>query len=300
MKRLGILALALVLSAALLGGAQAQAAGKIVVGAKNFTEQYVLGNMLTLVLEDHGFDVTTRMGTGSTVTRKALETGQIGLYPEYTGTAWLTYLGHEKVINDPQELYRKVKAEDSENGILWFAKAPLNNTYALAIREKDVDAYGSTLSELAAYNNAHPEELVFGMGSEFYERADGFFAMAELYGFEINKSEQIKLMELGLTFEAIDRNQIDVAMTFATDGKIPKFNLVVLEDDKNFFPPYNISVCANQKVVDKYPELKEIFPPIMATLDNETMQRLNYEVDVEGKPARMVAEMYLKEKGFLQ
>ena len=136
----------------------------ITVGAKDFTEQYVLGSMISVLLSENGFNVTEQFGTGSTITREGLETGQTDLYAEYTGTAWAVYLNRaDEVISDPKLLYDLVKAEDADRGIVWLAPAPMNNTFALAIRADDVGAYGNSLTSLAAYNNAHPGEVIFGM-----------------------------------------------------------------------------------------------------------------------------------------
>ncbi|MFP4482219.1 MAG: glycine betaine ABC transporter substrate-binding protein [Thermovirgaceae bacterium] len=276
----------------------ALAAGKINVGAKNFTEQYVLGHMMVKILEDAGYDVDSTMGTGSTVTRKALETGQIDLYPEYTGTAWMVYLKHDSVLTDPEELYQKVKEEDLEkNGIVWLKPSEVNNTYAMAITEDATETMGTNLSDLADYVNENPEEVVFGINQEFYERSDGFFAMAEHYGMDVKK-KQVRAMDTGLTFEAMERGQVDVTMVFATDGKIRKYNLHVLEDDKQFFPVYSLSVCIRKDILDEDPDLEEVLAP-MTELTDEIMQKLNYRVDVEGLPEEKVAEEYLKEQGII-
>ena len=285
--------------ALLLWSARGDKEGKtITIGAKSFTEQYVLGNMISILLSENGFKVTERFGTGSTIAREGLVTGQIDLYPEYTGTAWAVYLDHaDEVISDPDVLYNRVKTEDAANGIVWLAPASLNNTYALAIKEESMAKYGESLETLAAYNNAHPGEIIYGVGHEFYERADGFWAMAETYGMKVER-DQVRTMDLGLSFEAIDRGQIDVAMVFATDGKLPKFNLKVLTDPQNFFPIYNMAVCARQEVLEQYPEIVEILAPLSA-LDDETMQFLNYKVDAEEIPPEVVAREYLEEQGLI-
>lgn len=280
-----------------LSGA-ALSADKVVVGAKNFTEQYIVGNMMAKLLEKAGYDVETKMGTGSTVTRKALETGQTDMYPEYTGTAWSLYLENDSVITDPAELYEKVKAEDLEkNGILWLGLSDVNNTYAMAVTQEAAEEMGTTLSDMAAFVNEQPEDIVFGIDQEFYERSDGFFGLAEHYGMEVDK-DQVRTMEVGLTFEAMMSGQVDVTMVFATDGKIQKYNLVVLEDDKQFFPVYSLCVSARNEFIEEHPDVVDILAPI-GDLTDSTMQKLNYEVDVNGKPAEMVAEEYLKEKGLL-
>lgn len=274
------------------------AADKIKVGAKNFTEQYVVGHMIAKLLANAGYDVETKMGTGSTVTRRALETGQTDLYPEYTGTAWMLYLKHDSILTDPEELYEKISAEDLEKyGIVWLEPSSVNNTYAMAVTQEGAEKFGTSLSDLAEYVNSNPGEVVFGIDQEFYERPDGFFAMAEHYGMKVNK-KQVRTMEIGLTFEAMMRGQVDVTMVFATDGKIKRYNLVVLEDDKYFFPVYSLAVTVRKEVLDAHPDIREILKPI-SELTDEIMQELNYEVDVQGKPAEMVAEEYLKSKGLI-
>jgi len=177
---------------------------EITVGAKNFTEQYVLGNMIALLLEANGFTVDEKFGTGSAITRGGLTSGQTDLYAEYTGTASLVYLKHEEVITDPVELYNKVKKEDLEkNGIVWLDRSGINNTYAIALTKEQVAEIGTTLSDLAKYVNKN-HDLIWGIDHEFAERADGLPGMAEHYGMNIDK-ENIKTMDAGLTYEALDR-----------------------------------------------------------------------------------------------
>ena len=296
MKKILSVFLAIYLLATL--ASSAIAAGTIRVGAKNFTEQYVLGHMIAKLLDKAGYDVSTTMGTGSTVTRSALETGQIDLYPEYTGTAWTLYLKNSSVITDPEELYNKVSAQDLEkHQIVWLAPSAINNTYAMAITNKAVEAIGTKLSQLVEYVNAHSGELVFGITHEFYERPDGFFAMSEHYGMKVEQ-DQVRAMETGITFEAMKRGPVEVTMVFATDGKIAEFNLHVLEDDKQFVPVYSLAVSIRKEALDANPGLPDVLAPI-TKLTDAIMQRLNYEVDVQGKPAEMVAEEYLKEAGLL-
>ncbi|MEA3285024.1 MAG: glycine betaine ABC transporter substrate-binding protein [Synergistota bacterium] len=279
-------------------GASSVSAKEVTVGAKNFTEQYVVGEMMALLLENGGYDVSKKMGTGSSITRTALTSGQIDIYAEYTGTAWPLYLKHDEKVGDPKELYEKVKAEDLErNGIVWLDRSKINNTFALAIRKGDAEKLGTSISELTEYNNSHPEELVFGIGSEFNERPDGIPGIIETYGIELTTGQR-KLMDIGLTFEAINRGQIDVAMAYPTDGKLVKFDLLVLEDDKKFFPAYNLCVTVRKEFIDVNPDVVEILAPI-SELDNEIMQELNYKVDAVGLPADVVAREYLEEKGLI-
>lgn len=271
---------------------------EITVGAKNFTEQYVLGNMISILLENNGFEVTEKFGTGSAITREGLTSGQTDLYAEYTGTASLVYLKHKEVITDPVKLYNKVKTEDLEkNGIVWLDRSNINNTYAIALTKEQVAKIGTTLSDLAKYVNEN-HDLIWGIDHEFAERVDGLPGLAEHYGMNINK-ENIKTMDAGLTYEALDRGQTDITMVFATDGKIKKYGLQVLKDDQQFFPVYNICVSVREEVLNKYPEIREILKPI-SELDDETMTELNYQVDATGLPASLVAKNFLREKGYIK
>lgn len=271
---------------------------RITVGAKNFTEQYILGNMLSILLEENGFNVKEQFGTGSAITREGLVSGQTDLYAEYTGTASLVYLKHEEVITDPVKLYNKVKTEDLEkNGIVWLDRSGINNTYAIALTKEQVAEIGSTLSDLAKYVN-QDHDLIWGIDHEFAERVDGLPGLAEHYGMNISK-ENIKTMDPGLTYEALDRGQTDITMVFATDGKIKKYGLQVLKDDQQFFPVYNICVNVREEVLNKYPEIREILKPI-SELDDETMTELNYQVDATGLPAKLVAKNFLREKGYIE
>lgn len=272
----------------------------VTIGAKNFTEQYILGNMISVLLEENGYNADEKFGTGSTVTRKALLSEQIDLYPEYTGTGWTVYLKNEEKINDPQKLYEKVKEQDmKENEIEWIGRSKLNNTYALAVKKENADKYGKTLSELSENLKKMDEKPVFAVEHEFYERPDGFWKMAEEYNMDIDKS-QVKTMDMGLTFEAMEKNQVDIAMVFSTDGKLKKYDLSVFDDDKNFFPVYNISITTRKEYLEKNPELKELLLKIVNVLNSEEMRELNYLVDAEGKDERTIAKNYLKEKGLIK
>jgi len=228
-----------------------------------------------------------------------LTTGQIDLYPDYTGTAWVTYLGQEELITDPDELLEKVRELDAENGVVWLDRINANNTYALAIRQEDYEKYGfETLSELVAYWDEHPKEFMVGVDYEFYERPDGFFAFADHYDLDIPDS-QVSTMQVGLTYEAIANNKIDIAMVFATDPKILRYNLHVLEDDQNFWPYYHISYAVRKDVLDKYPEIEEILRPLTLYLNQDILIRLNYRVDVEGVEPEVVARDYLEGLGLI-
>ena len=235
MKKLFVLLLA-----TLIVFSAGMAATRASVGSKNFTEEYILSSMISQLLEKEDYNVSEDFGMSSFAVRTALTTGQVDMYPEYTGTAWTSYLKQETVVRDPVELYEKVKALDKqENNIVWLDRIDFNNTYALAVTQKFANKYGlRTIEDLANLVNKDEEKLIMGIDFEFYDRPDGFFAMSEEYGMKVDKKD-VKTMEIGMTYEAINRGNIQVAMVFATDGKLNKFNLVVLEDNKHFFPVYN-------------------------------------------------------------
>jgi osmoprotectant transport system substrate-binding protein len=269
------------------------AAPTIRVGGKNFTEQYIVSSMIAELLEEEGFNVRLSTGMSSFAARQALETGQIDIYADYTGTAWVTYLGHEDIISDPIKLYEAVKEEDLEkNDIVWLQMCNFNNTYALAIPRDFANETGiMTISDLVEYEEEH--DLKYGIDFEFFERPDGFHAMAETYGMDVT-SNQVITMEIGMTYEAVNRDQVDVAMVFATDGKLMKYDMVILEDNKNFFPPYNLVVTVRKEILDEYPEIRETVRPLAMYLNQDIMIRLNYLVDDRGYEPNEVAKMYLQ------
>ncbi len=302
-NRICIIVIIVLVSCLALGSLAASGAEtkKIVVGAKDFTEQYVLGNLISLLLQENGFKVEEKFGTAAAITRAGLISGQIDLMPDYTGTASAVYFKYPEKINDPVKLYEMVKKDDLEqNNMVWLGRTSFNNTYALAIKKDMINTMGTSISSLSEYVNKDPQKVLIAVNHTFYEREkDGIFAMAEAYGMNILR-KNVKAMDTGLTYDAIDRDQVDVAMVFGTDAKLRKFDLLVLEDDKNFFPIYNISIVVNKDILDKYPGIEKILLPITQLIDTDTMINLNYEVDGKGKPARMVAEEFLKEKGLIK
>ncbi len=289
-------ALAVVLSA---GAAAAEKA--LVIGSKNFTEQRVLGEMMIQLLEKHGFKTVDKTGLGGTlVARTALENGQIDTYMEYTGTALVTMLKETKVITDPQACYQFVKKADLErNGLVWLPMMPFNNTYCLMMRKDQAAAKGiKSLSDLSAYVKKNPKAIRFGTNEEFYARPDGYKPLQEKYDFKFPRDKIIK-MTPGLLYKALTDGEVDVAMGFATDGRIKGFDLVVLEDDQNYFPVYNPAPVVKKEVAAKYPELEAIFTQLAAKLDTQAMTNLNYAVDGEHKAVKDVVSEWLKSAGLI-
>ncbi|NMT64777.1 glycine betaine ABC transporter substrate-binding protein [Marinobacter orientalis] len=269
------------------------AAETIVVGGKNFTEQQLLTSMTAQYLRAEGYDVDTRAGMGSAVLRSAQENGQVDIYWEYTGTGLIVYNDVKEKLGR-QEGYEKVRELDMEKGLVWLDPSDANNTYALAMQASEAEAMGiETLSDMAtAINNG--KELVLASNAEWYAREDGYRPFAKAYDFKLPR-DQIKRMDSGLTYSALKEGQVDVALVFATDGRIPAFDFVLLEDDRNFFPDYAVTPVIRQETLEENPELEEQLNKLSGLLDNEVMARLNARVDVERQDIGEVARNFLAE-----
>ncbi len=273
----------------------------LVVGSKQFTEQRILGQIVLLLLEKNGFEAKDQTGLGGTaVVREALVSKQIDLYVEYTGTALLTFLKWKEPITDPQKCFETVKKEDAEkNGLVWLPYMPLNNTYCLMMKRDKAQKMGiKSLSDLAKYVQAHPDEIKFGLNAEFYARPDGYRPLQKAYDFRFPEDKIIK-MDPGLLYAALRDGQMDVAMGFGTDGRIQGFDLIVLQDDKNFFPVYNASPVVRKETLEKYPELEKAFAGLTQKLDDKSMTNLNFLVDIEHKNPKDVAKTWLEGAGLL-
>jgi osmoprotectant transport system substrate-binding protein len=273
----------------------------IKVGSKEFSEQLILGQITLMALENAGYEVEDKTNiAGSDKVRSALETGEIDVYWEYTGTAWLMHLQHDNPITDPDECYDKVKTEDAEKNLVWLDYAPFNNTYTIMMRRSDSVSLGiKSLSDLSAYMDQNPDKLIFASNHEFLARPDGFPALEETYGFKFGENE-LKVMETGIIFNTLKGKQADLGVGTATDGRLVAFDLVNLEDDKQFFPVYNPSAVVRKEVLDRNPEMAEVLNMIAEKLDTEAMTELNYKVDIEEEDPRDVAEEWLKTEGLIE
>ena len=271
----------------------------ITVGGKNFTEQYLLPELAKALLEKNGFQVELKTGLPTNMARKAVLTGEVDLYYEYTGTAYTVFYKKDdpKIMNDPQAVYNWVKGKDAGRDLVWLTPVKLNNTYTLMMKKPQAEKTGIiSISDLARYVKKNPEDLIVGIGTEFWNRPDGFKKLAEVYGLKV-PFKNIKKMSLGLAYQALKDGQIDVGMGFATDGRIAAFNFVNLEDDKQFFPVYNPAPVIRKKVLDKYPEIKKILEPLAKNLGTGEMQAMNKAVDVEHQSEADVAKAWLKKEG---
>ena len=287
----------LLAGAALALGASAAAAQNVVVGGKNFTEQQIMAEMTSQLLKAKGFTVDKRAGLGTAPLRQAQEAGQIDVYWEYTGTSLINF---NKVTDklDAGATYAKVKELDAAKGLVWLNPSKANNTYALAMRAEDAAKKGiKSLSDLAAKEKSGQKQK-FGCNAEFYARADGLKPLQEAYGFEFPREDVIR-MDTGLVYQALRDAQVDVGLVFATDGRVPAFNFVILQDDKGFFPNYAMTPVVRKEVLDKNPKLAEALNALSAKLDDATMAKLNASVDVDKKSVEEVAGGFLKAQGLV-
>jgi osmoprotectant transport system substrate-binding protein len=272
------------------------------VGSKEFTEQLILGQIAMQALEARGATVTDETGLPSTgAARKALESGEIDMYWEYTGTGWITHLGHTEPIPDRQKQYEAVAKEDlKKNDIEWLTPAPANNVFAIAVRSEAVGILGTkSLSSLGVLSEVRPEDVTLCAASEFLNREDGLPGLETAYGFEIPTGNIVK-MEEDQIYNAVDEGEeCNYGEVFATDGRVRALDLTLLKDDKNFFPVYNPSLTVNKQVMDDYPELAEVFAPITEKLNDRTLQDLNAAVDRDGQSEDAVARQFLRENGLL-
>ncbi len=268
----------------------------IVVASKPHAEQYILGEMLSILIEEHtdlSVERNLGIGGGTSNIHPAVLAGDIDLYPEYTGTSWMFVL-NEDLIEDPEELYQKTKeAYMEEFDIAWLDLYGFNNTYALAVSREIADEYQlNTYSDLAEVSS----ELRFGAEYDFYERDDGYDALVAHYGF--NFQREIEL-DIGLKYQAIGQGEVDVINAFSTDGLINAYDLKVLEDDQRFFPSYFAGTVIRQETLDRYPELEEVLNRLGGMISDEEMIEMNYLVEEENQEADKVARDFLEMKGLI-
>lgn len=273
----------------------------ITVASKEFTEQLVFGNMIATVLTAAGAKVTNRSGTtGSSNVRRGLTEGTFEVTPEYTGTGWITYLGHSKPITESPEAQWKAVAEEDKkkNNLIWLPPAPMNNTYAFAMGPDAADELGIT--KLSQLTTLSPDELTFCVDTEFLSRSDGFKPMLKHYGMSFSDVKSTTL-GIGQIYQATaEGGTCNFGEVFTTDGRIKALDLTVLEDDKRFFPLYNMTEVVNGDLLEDHPEIADIFAQINPKLTNETMLELNARVDVDGEDPAEVARDWLVEEGFVE
>jgi osmoprotectant transport system permease protein len=267
-----------------------QAPAKIIIGSKNFTEQVILGELLAQHIENHTkLKVDRRFNLGGTfIAHEAVKAGKIAGYVEYTGTSFTTIL-KEKPISDPESVYKKVKKYyDQKLKLAVMKPLGFENTFAMIIREEDAKKWQiKSLSEIGKYS----PQMKAGFGYEFLEREDGYPGLSKTYNL---KFANIKQMELGLMYQALKEKQVDFIAANSTDGLIPVLNLVILEDDKKYFPPYQAIPIFNQEILQKYPKLTDTINQLGGKISTTEIQKMNYQVDNQSQPVEKVVSEWLK------
>lgn len=319
MKRLfrtvTVLLVAIGLMLASLAGVAAQDADKptVGIGSKDFTEQLVVAEMVALLLEDAGYPVERQLNLGGTaVVHEALVNGEIDIYVEYTGTGLLALLGMElpestregdasadasaspAATTGQDVVYDIVAAEyDEQFSVVWLQPWGFNNTYAIAVSRELADEHNlQTISDMEAI----ADDLTLGATQEFLVRPDGLPGFEEHYGFGFGGSQGL---DPGLVYSAIETGNVDVVTATATDGRIQALDLVVLEDDQGFFPPYYAAPVVRQDLLESNPEVADILNQLAGQIDDATMTELNFQVDDGAAEPRDVARAFLEERGFI-
>lgn len=294
-KRIAFLP-ALALCLCLLSGCGAEKG--ITVGSKQFTENILLGEIYAQLIEAKtDIPVSRKLNLGGTsVCMPAMEKGEIDLYFEYTGTAFNEILDHELTPElTADDILETCITELGEKGLTMFDPLGLNNTYALAIKSSRLAELGVTsISQLAPIS----EDMKFGAGHTFYTRVhDGYDGIVNVYG--LNFREALK-MDTSLLYEAADTGDLDVIVVFGTDSLLKKYDMTILEDDKGVFPPYHGAPLCRSETLEKYPELRDVLNILAGAVDNQTIQELNYQVDVEKRAVEDVAAEFLKNNGYIE
>ncbi|WP_433272378.1 glycine betaine ABC transporter substrate-binding protein [Actinosynnema sp. CS-041913] len=273
----------------------------IAVGSKDFTESQILGYLAEVALTAAGAEVRDMTNIqGSNSSRQALITGDIDLSWDYTGTGWISYLGNTDPIAGERAQYEAVRDADlARNGLRWLEYAAVNNTYAFAVTESFARTHGlRTTSDMAELIRREPDQAVFCLETEFASRNDGFPGVARAYGFDPG-SVEVKTFGIGTIYTATSQGTCNFGEVFTTDGRILGLNLVVLEDDRKFFPQYNATIVLREEFAKAHPQVAEVMAPIAAKLDNDTIRGLNAEVDVDGRDPAVVARDWLVAEGFV-
>ena len=284
------------LVALLLGAAVAQTpeAEPVVVGSKPFGESYVLAEMFAQLLEARGIRVQRRLGLGATeIAFGALRSGAADVYPEYTGTGLLAILG-ERPAADPAEVYDRVSREFRRRwGMRWLPPLGFENTYAVAVRRGTADSLGlRTLSDLARVG----ARLRAGLTPDFIGRPDGLPGLRRVYGLRF---AGVRALLPAVKYQALAAGEVDVIDGYSTDGFIARYDLVVLRDDRQFFPPYEAAALIGRRLAEHRPDAVAALTELGGRLDVETMRRLNRRLEVDGEPIPRVAREALVELGLL-
>lgn len=295
-KRLAILVSSLIVMVLITAACGKSDQPSITVGSKNFTESLILAEMYSLALESAGYSVDRKLNLGGTlVAHEALKKGEIDMYPEYTGTGLINVL-QLPPESDANIVYDKVaKGYKDQFNLVWLEPTKANNSQGLVTTKKVAEQYNLyKISDLPK----HTAELNFAAVPEFEEREDGLKGLVKNYG-EM-KFKSLKLFDYGVKYRVILNGEADVTVGFTTDGDLTNKNLVLLEDDKKFWPPYFVAPVIRGEVHVKDPAIAKVLNGVSSKLNNETVQALNAEVDIEKREYADVAREFLEQQGLIK
>ena len=292
--------LALFTSIALVGcGSNGGNDEPIVISGKQFTEQYLLPQILGQYVESKtDYEVEYKDGLGEVaILTPAIEQGDIDVYVEYTGTGLQSVLEEKLEQGESSEsiLTRVRDGYEEKFGVTWLEPLGFENTYTLAYSQ-DKTYNAETYSDLVEVSKS--EDIVFGAPHAFYERpGDGYDAMVEEYPFEFAETESL---DPNVMYEAVKQGDVDVITAFTTDGRIERFNLAITADDKGFFPKYDAAPLVRQETLESYPKLEDVLNELAGKISLEDMQKMNARVDIDGEKPEDVAREFLIEKGLIE
>jgi osmoprotectant transport system substrate-binding protein len=258
------------------------------VGSKDFTENLIVAEVYSLALEDAGYKVDRQFNIAGSVIHKSITSGEIDIYPEYTGTGLLSILG-EDLMTDPDKVYKEVKTQyNKKYDITWLDYSKANDGQGLVIRTATAKKYGiSTISDL----QKNAAKLRFASQGEFDKRSDGIPALTKTYGPFNWKSS--KIYDNGLKYEVLKENKADVAPAYTTEGQLVNTkDYTLLTDDKHVWPPYNLAPIVRNSVLKEYPDIEKVLNKVSATLTTKNVTKLNARVDVDKEEYETVAKDY--------
>lgn len=278
-------------------GAEAASKEPIEIATKPMTEQYILAEMLKLLIEDstdYTVNITQGIGGGTSNIHPAMEAGEFDLYPEYTSSGYVMVLGHDAAGVTDEEIWETLVKEYHEKfGMTWLGLYGFNNTYTVVVNSDVAKEHNLvTTSDLAAVAG----DLTFGGNPDYLERADGFPVLCDTYGLEFKKVMDI---DIGLKYQAMNSGEIDVTNGYTTDAQLGSGKVTALQDDKHLQVNYFCSTVVREDVLEEYPGLEEALMKMDGILTDQDMAELNYKLEAEGMDEKQIARDYLTEKGLI-
>ncbi|WNN46359.1 MULTISPECIES: glycine betaine ABC transporter substrate-binding protein [Winslowiella] len=293
---------ALALGASLAISSAASAA-PIVMATKSFTEQHIVSALATMWLKKKGFDIEPKTNIATTITRNAMLSKQVDMTWEYTGTSLIIF-NHIEQRMSPEEAWQTVKKLDGEKGLIWLNPAPMNNTYAFAMKrdraeKEQIETISQLVAKVEQVRKTDPENnWMLGLDLEFAGRSDGLKPLQKAYGLELDRP-QIRQMDPGLVYNAIRDGFVDAGLVYTTDGRVKGFELKVLKDDKGYFPSYALTPVVRKETLDAHPGLAEALNQLSPLITDDAITEMNKRVDIDHQSPQQVARDFLKSNGLL-